>query len=58
MDEMQTILITDKALDELVSLFMCNIKDYDLYQILGFNISKKDPDYFPLHAIKFKEARL
>lgn len=44
---METIYVKGMTLDELISLFNCNISnDYDFYDVVAFNIVEKSPNFF------------
>lgn len=51
--KMQTIFVADKSLTELECLFACDIEnDDDFYDVLAYNISQLDPDYF-IERVRF-----
>ena len=55
----ETVYIADKSLEELESLFACDIKDDDdFYQVLAYNISQVAPDYLPQHIGAYSGSRL
>lgn len=57
--EMQTIFVADKTLEELVSLFGCDISDdQDFYDVLAYNIVVADPGYFHERLGLYRGARL
>ena len=55
---MESIYIAGMRLEELVSMFSCDIKDDDFYDVLAYNIMLKDQNYLIKNISQYEGRRL